>query len=87
MFIPSAVTFMIEISYAEQQRRSPQRAALSIGEFCDRYAVGRTLANAEIKTGRLRARKCRQTRLIIAVADAEEWLQRLPEVSVKEATA
>jgi excisionase family DNA binding protein len=71
------------ISEAEKQRRARQRAtsiqqrAMSIDEFCQRYAVGRTTVYEEIKQGRLRARKVRK-RTIITDDDAEAWLQRLP---------
>jgi excisionase family DNA binding protein len=66
------------ISRAEQQSRALQRA-MSIAEFCARYGVGLTTAYAEINEGRLRARKCHR-RTLIAQADAEAWLQRLPVV-------
>jgi hypothetical protein len=70
------------ISDAEQQRRARQRAlreqrAFDIVIFCWRYGVGRTTAYAEIKEGRLRARKCGK-RTIITEDDAEEWLRGLP---------
>jgi len=69
-----------KIPEREQQRRSRQRA-LSIGEFVQRYGVGRTTAYQEISSGRLRARKIGK-RTIISVDDAEEWLHRLPVVRV-----
>jgi len=65
-----------KISEAERQRRARQRA-MSIEEFCDRYGIGRTTAYAEIKEGRLRARKCGR-RTIITDDDGDEWLQHLP---------
>jgi excisionase family DNA binding protein len=67
----------------ERQRRSRQRAqsihqrAMSIGEFCHRYSVGRTTAYEEIRQKRLRALKVRN-RTIITLDDAEDWLRRLP---------
>ena len=64
------------ISEKEQQRRARQRA-MSIAQFCDRYAVGRTRTYEEIKSGRLRARKI-GTRTIIVEDDAEDWLRNLP---------
>ena len=63
----------------ESQRRARQRA-MSIAEFCERYAVGRTTAYEEIKAGRLRARKCGK-RTIISEDDAEEWLRCLPAIA------
>jgi len=64
------------ISEAERQRRARQRA-MSIAEFCERYSLGRTAVYQQIKSGRLRARKCGK-RTIIADDDGEEWLRSLP---------
>ena len=69
-----------KISEAERQRRARQQA-MSIEEFCDRYRIGRTTAYAEIKEGRLRARKCGR-RTIITDDDGDEWLQHLPVIGV-----
>ena len=57
----------------------PAPRALSMAQFCRRYGVGRTKAYEEIKRGRLRARKIGR-RTVIAVDDAEAWLQRLPRM-------
>ena len=65
-----------KISDVERHRRTLQRA-MSIEQFCQRYDIGRTSAYAEIREGRLRARK-RGRRTIIADDDADNWLQRLP---------
>jgi len=65
-----------KISEAEWKRRARQQA-MSVEEFCDRYGIGRTTAYAEIKEGRLRARKCGR-RTIITDEDGDEWLQHLP---------
>ena len=69
-----------KISETERQRRARQQA-MSIEEFCDRYGIGRTTAYAEIKEGRLRARKCGR-RTIITDDDGDEWLQHLPVIGV-----
>jgi excisionase family DNA binding protein len=69
-----------EISEREQQGRSRQRA-MSIDEFCERYGPGRTKAYEELKSGRLRARKCGK-RTIITEDDAEDWLRRLPVIEL-----
>ena len=69
------------ISEREQLRRSRQRA-LSIGEFAQRYGVGRTTTYDEINSGRLRARKIGK-RTIIPVDEAENWLQRLPVMGLQ----
>jgi excisionase family DNA binding protein len=67
-----------KISEVERQRRASQRA-MSIEQFCQRYEIGRTTAYAEIREGRLRARKCGK-RTIIADDDADNWLQHLPVI-------
>jgi hypothetical protein len=69
-----------KISEAERQRRARQRA-MSVAQFCQNYATGRTTAYQEINSGRLRARKCGK-RTIITDDDAEDWLLRLPVIEV-----
>jgi len=71
-----------KISEAEQARRARQRA-MSIVEFCQRYGIGRTMAYAEIRTKRLRARKAGK-RTIITEDDAEDWLRRLPAIEATQ---
>jgi hypothetical protein len=56
-----------------------RRGALSIAGLCDYAAIGRTAAFAEIKAGRLIARK-RGRSTIILIEDADAWLQSLPAV-------
>jgi excisionase family DNA binding protein len=73
-----------EISESESQRRDRQRA-MSVDQFGLRYGVGRTTTYEEIKSGRLRARKCGK-RTIIAEDDAEDWLRRLPLIEPKTAS-
>ena len=68
-----------KISEAERQRRARQRA-MSIAEFCTRYGLGRTTVYEEIKSGRLRARKCGK-RTLITDDDGEDWLRCLPMVA------
>ena len=65
-----------KISERERQRRARQRA-MSLAQFCQSYGVGRTTAYAEIKQGRLRARKCGK-RTIITEDDGDDWLNSLP---------
>ena len=65
-----------KISDRKQQQYAYQRA-MSIPQFCERYDLCRTKAYEEINSGRLRARKI-GTRTIVAVEDAEDWLDRLP---------
>ena len=66
------------ISERERHRHSWQRA-MSIRAFCETYAIGRTTVYAEIKAGRLKARKA-GTRTIIGDNDGEEWWRSLPAI-------
>jgi len=66
------------ISARERERRARQRA-MSVARFSEDYAIGRTKAYEELKSGRLRGRKVGK-RTIITDDDAEAWLQRLPTV-------
>jgi hypothetical protein len=51
--------------------------AFSIRDFCRWAGIGRTAAYAEIKAGRLRARKFGR-RTVIPVFEAQRWLNSLP---------
>jgi excisionase family DNA binding protein len=71
-----------------ERRRLPdngRRNAMSIDQFCQRYAVGRTTVYAEIKQGRLRGLKVGR-RTIITENDAEDWLHRLPAIETGSAS-
>jgi excisionase family DNA binding protein len=72
----------IRNSEAERQVRAPQRAAMSIDEFCQRHAVGRTTVYGQIKQGRLLALKVGK-RTLITEDDAEDWLRRLPVIETR----
>jgi hypothetical protein len=72
------------VSQAEGQRQARQRA-MSIARFSEDYAIGRTTAYEELKSGRLRGRKIGK-RTIISQDDAEAWLQRLPTLPVTRTT-
>lgn len=50
--------------------------ALTIKDFCRLYSIGRSFAYAEIKSGRLAARKAGNRTLILRV-DAERWVASL----------
>jgi hypothetical protein len=52
------------------------KVALSVPEFCHRYGIGTTAAYAEMKAGRLIARKAGR-RTLIRVEDAERWFTGL----------
>jgi excisionase family DNA binding protein len=70
-----------KISPREQERRDRQRA-MSIEQFCSYYGVGKTKTYAEIRAGRLRARKCGR-RTVVVEDDAEDWLRHLPSIASK----
>lgn len=73
-----------KISDREQQRWANQRA-MSIARFSEEYAIGRTKAYEELKSGQLRGRKI-GSRTIICQDDAEDWLRQLPAVSATKRT-
>ena len=50
---------------------------MKVPVFCQRYNIGPTATYAEIKAGRLKARK-RGRSTIISEDDAEDWLRNLP---------
>ena len=55
------------------------RGALSIAKLCAYASVGRTTVFAEIKAGRLVARKLGRSTVIL-IEDVDAWLQSLPRV-------
>jgi|SoiMethySBSTD1v2_1073268.scaffolds.fasta_scaffold12625_6 hypothetical protein len=57
----------------------PQQDFFSLYEFARRHQIGLTTIYAEIKAGRLTARKIGR-RTVIAVNDAEAWREQLPRV-------
>jgi hypothetical protein len=60
----------------------PERPQLadSLNEFARQHGIGLTTVRAEIKAGRLIARKLGR-RTIIAAEDARAWLEELPKVA------
>jgi hypothetical protein len=68
-----------------ERRRQAQQRAMSIARFSEDYAIGRTKAYEELRSGRLRARKI-GTRTIISQDDAEAWLQQLPTLPLAKST-
>ncbi len=60
------------------------KIALTIQDFCQFYGVGRTFAFQEIKEGRLRTKKAGQRTLILR-ADADSWVNSLPDGKSGEA--
>jgi hypothetical protein len=69
-----------KISDRQQQRRG-QQGAMSIARFSEDYAIGRTKAYEELKSGRLRGLKIGK-RTIISQDDAEAWLRQLPVMAI-----
>ena len=53
------------------------KLALSISEVVSTSGVGRTLVFAEMKAGRLIARKCGR-RTVVLIDDLQNWLQAMP---------
>ncbi len=51
----------------------------SVNDFCQWAGIGRTAVYAELKAGRLTARKFGR-RTIIPVSEAERWLDSLPAI-------
>jgi hypothetical protein len=62
----------------------PQIEAYPLPDFCRAFGIGRTKAYQETRAGRPKARKS-GVRTIILAADAEAWLNSLPELSPKAA--
>jgi hypothetical protein len=60
--------------------------AFSISQFCRTYGVGRTFCYAELKAGRLKARKA-ANRTLIPRADAQAWFASLPKVRSSDSGA
>jgi excisionase family DNA binding protein len=61
--------------------RSPSaKGAFTIAGFCDWASISRSKVYDEISAGRIRIRKV-GARTLILRADAEEWLNSLPEAA------
>lgn len=56
---------------------SETKDALSPADVCRSYSIGKTQLYAEIKAGRIKARKLGR-RTLIAAADAQAWFDSLP---------
>jgi excisionase family DNA binding protein len=56
---------------------SPSVSAYTISDFIETFRLGRTKVYAEIKAGRLKARKVGKRTLVLKT-DAEAWLSSLP---------
>jgi hypothetical protein len=62
-----------------EQQESAQTpiGGFSVNDFCQWAGIGRTAVYAEMKAGRLLAKKCGR-RTIILRSEAERWLTSLP---------
>ncbi len=66
-----------------QTKAAPIRASvLSVNDFCQWAGIGRTAFYAELKAGRLIARKFGR-RTIVPMSEAEKWLDSLPVIGSK----
>ncbi|WP_175900722.1 helix-turn-helix domain-containing protein [Burkholderia vietnamiensis] len=61
----------------QQESAQTSRGVLSVNDFCHWAGIGRTAVYAEMKAGRLSARKFGR-RTIIPQVEAERWLASLP---------
>jgi excisionase family DNA binding protein len=68
----------------QRREQEERRGAYSIKSFCEAYEVGHDKVYEEIRTGRLRAKKMGR-RTLIPVAEAERWLESLPELRTGKA--
>lgn len=61
-------------------------AAITIDQFCETFAIGRSRTYAEIREGRLKVRKVGR-RTVILLRDANDWLENLPAGGPRNAAA
>jgi len=82
---PGAPTYIAALQLAARCNMEQQKPAetssgvFSVNDFCQWASIGRTAVYAELKAGRLTARKFGR-RTIIPVSEAEKWLASLPVV-------
>ncbi len=62
----------------------PLKAAYTVNEFLTAFGVGRTKFYELVNTGAIKARR-NGGRTIITAADAQAWLDSLPQVEPKKA--
>jgi excisionase family DNA binding protein len=65
-------------AHPEAEASRSAEGALTITQFCQAYAVGRTTAYEEIASGRLSIKK-RGRKTLIARSAAQQWFNGLPE--------
>jgi len=54
----------------------PPRLALTVSEFCNCCAIGRSLFYEEVKSGRIRVLKVGK-RTLVPTTEAQRWLESL----------
>jgi len=55
---------------------APPRLALSVSEFCNSCAIGRSLFYEEVKAGRIKVLKVGK-RTLVPATEAQRWLDSL----------
>ena len=66
-----------ELRMQNYSKTTEQSGAMCINDFCRWAGIGRTAAYAEMKAGRIQARKFGR-RTFIPRSEAERWLNALP---------
>lgn len=66
----------------QSKANSIRATVLSVNDFCQWAGIGRTAFYAELKAGRLVARKFGR-RTIVPMSEAEKWLDSLPVAGSK----
>jgi excisionase family DNA binding protein len=61
------------------EKRTVDRAAYTVDEFCAAHGIGRTTFYAELKAGRIKVLKCGR-KTLVPKTESDAWLGRLPEV-------
>jgi excisionase family DNA binding protein len=57
-------------------KRSVDRAAYTVNQFCAAHGIGRTTFYAELKAGRIRVVKCGR-KTLVPETESDAWLGRL----------
>jgi excisionase family DNA binding protein len=57
-----------------------EEGAFTVGEFTEKYGVGKNLVYDEIASGRLEAKKVGSRKTLIPKKSARAWLRSLPPV-------
>ena len=57
-------------------KRTVDRAAYTVNEFCAAHGIGRTTFYAELKAGRINVVKCGR-RTLVPTSENDAWLGRL----------